>query len=521
MEYEIKPKPLFLSLAEELRIYILSFLSCRDILRCTSVCKALRQTYISSSELQYTVELSGQCLLPVSTNDHTPISERLWRLRDKAHAWFKFNAYAFRTVTPPVLYPERLKHITGEHLYSWDHQNNLVTVSTMPSKLSQRTIKHNWSPRTLCPFPLQVKQNTLMDPAQNLFAIMHVINGVTYIYLATLDGRVHPHAAEPALVLESPVYEWQAKLKCYGRHIAVWHDSCIDALRSLTTWQLHIWDWQQSTTSSSVLSSGVQGPGCIPASFCFLGNDRLLVVGEDLKLYSIEDMSRTPQLLACFLLPFPLVDLEHFFQGEHSSHPRTQAQLVYTPDPEHRLLCLTSSKFDDEPTIFFISTKIFFDIDQAEAPTPLPWDHWGPRHVRVFKYKDRSEFTVHVSGNRVLLVNEIMPMTKEYELRMMDFSPLAVTNRRGLGRVVEERSTVSVVHGGSSDGSHGYSSNWCSTIETSLPYVEVVSDRKIVGGWLQNVWMDDDRVYLLLAFGAVNGPYIGPFEPNKLEVIDI
>jgi hypothetical protein len=52
------------------------------------VCKALRQTYISSSELQYIVELSGQRLLHVPNTDdvNIPVSERLQLLRDKAHA---------------------------------------------------------------------------------------------------------------------------------------------------------------------------------------------------------------------------------------------------------------------------------------------------------------------------------------------------------------------------------------------------------------------------------------------------
>ncbi|KAG1804393.1 uncharacterized protein BJ212DRAFT_1393791 [Suillus subaureus] len=37
VDYEMQPKAGFLSLADELRFYILSFLSYQDILRCTSV----------------------------------------------------------------------------------------------------------------------------------------------------------------------------------------------------------------------------------------------------------------------------------------------------------------------------------------------------------------------------------------------------------------------------------------------------------------------------------------------------
>ncbi|KAG2034518.1 hypothetical protein BDR03DRAFT_595484 [Suillus americanus] len=67
---EMNPKTEFQSLAQELQSYILSFLPYRDILCCASVCRALRLTYISPSELQYIVELGGQQLLPVLDN-HT------------------------------------------------------------------------------------------------------------------------------------------------------------------------------------------------------------------------------------------------------------------------------------------------------------------------------------------------------------------------------------------------------------------------------------------------------------------
>ncbi|KAG2745731.1 hypothetical protein P692DRAFT_20836410, partial [Suillus brevipes Sb2] len=47
----------------------------------------------------------------------------------------------------------------------------------------------------------------------------------------------------------------------------------------------------------------------------------------------------------------------------------------------------------------------------------------------------------------------------------MDFSPLAVANRRGLGEVVREPSTVVIGPSGES-------------LTTSLPYVDVELDRK-------------------------------------------
>ncbi|KAG2049322.1 hypothetical protein BDR06DRAFT_961682 [Suillus hirtellus] len=98
----------------------------------------------------------------------------------------------------------------------------------------------------------------------------------------------------------------------------------------------------------------------------------------------------------------------------------------------------------------------------------------------------------------------------------MDFSPLAVANRRGPGRVVKERSTTT--SGSISkwpDKSWNNITHWHSTIETSMPYVKVVvSSRKIAGGGLlQDAWMDDDRIYLVFVTSCSRD--------CRLQVIDI
>lgn len=46
-----------------------------------------------------------------------------------------------------------------------------------------------------------------------------------------------------------------------------------------------------------------------PSDVCFLENDRILIVTEHLELFSIEDLSKAPQLLACFLLPISVTTI--------------------------------------------------------------------------------------------------------------------------------------------------------------------------------------------------------------------
>ncbi|KAG2049276.1 hypothetical protein BDR06DRAFT_1068967 [Suillus hirtellus] len=370
-KFFVRPSPLYTFLADELWVYVLGFLFCRDIFCCTSVSKGLHQIYMSSSELQLIVALSGQCLLPgiSSTDDRTPIFKRLQRLRDKAHAWLEIDAYAFQTAIPSISVTAMQKYVTG----------------------------------------------------------------------ATLDyGRVHPHAAGPVLVLESPVVLWEAY-----RFIA-----------SI----LHSWSWD---------------------AFHHVAAANLGLAALD----NIKRYARNATIPGMFPVAFPV--------GGHRTLPSGYAWLkaadassvgvylkLYTLNSEHTLLCLTSSI--GKPMICLISTKVFFDIDETTAITLIPWNYRGPGHVRIFEQKvAHVSMITHVSGNRVLLADQMMSERHEYyKLHMIDFSPLAVTNRRGLGRVVKERSTVTVaVHRGSNfewdDEAKCYH---YSTVETALPYVEVISD---------------------------------------------
>ncbi|KAG1727720.1 hypothetical protein EDB19DRAFT_2042757 [Suillus lakei] len=508
----MQPKAEFQTLAEELQLYIMSFLSCRDILRCASVCKALRQMYMTSSELQYIIELKGQQLLPApNMENRSPTSKRLQFLRDKAHAWFNVDFHSFETVTVKS-YSEQ-KYVAGGHLYLWDQDEDLATIIPIFPRPSQQIIQRNWSPGTLCPVSNSTNLDVFMDPAQNLKAVVYMVDHETlYIDLGALDrDGAHPQAAGRTLCPSGPpgyednrVQTTSAKLRGFGRHIALQRsvEVVVDHGAGIyyeNVWQLQIWDWQHSTASNSVLSvTTLHGIG-----FCFLGNNRILVVADNnMKLYSIEDISQTPQLLACFLLPLPLSYIQCLLPMdgiEHHSLSQVQ-QTIYTSDAKHRLICLISSF----PTrVFIISTRVFFGIDET-AVTPIPWNHWGPSNARIFEHHYSCK--VHVSGNRVLQafpVGTPVSSPNEYMLHMMDFSPLAVTNSRGLGRVVKETSTINFT------GKFAESL----TLSTSLPYVEVVSDRKFSFDQLQAIWIDKDRIYLLNTNSTRTS--------TTLEVIDV
>ncbi|KAG2133264.1 uncharacterized protein EDB93DRAFT_1331514 [Suillus bovinus] len=482
---------------------------------------------MSSSELQYIVELSGQRLLPVpNMNNHTPTSNCLQTLKDRAHAWFKLNMHSFKTITIQDNSLTNKRRVIDRHFYSWNFRSDLAMIIPILPKPSQRKIKRSWSSATLSSVPHSI-MDVLMDPAQNLIAVAcHVpyendpLTWIFNINLGALDGGgIHPQAAGRRLLLvpSGRFSAMSTKLECCGRHIALQY--CSFSVPGMTRctqdWHLHIWDWKDSMTSKSFLSF----PPDVQVDFCFLGNDRLLVVvGGDLAVYSIEDMSQTPRLLACFRLPFPLSDIQCLLPIDHTEQMQMQAQLqtvTYTSDPTHQLLCLTAS-YDTATVIFIISTRIFFDLDEVAATMPKPWECWGPLNTRIFWY--RQQCKVHVCGNRVLQAIRVTTPDErrvKHELRLMDFSPMAVTNREGLGRVVKEPSTIKTSHLAESA-----TEEESFEITTSLPYIEVVLDRKINVCDLKGMWLDKDRIYLLNAIEESQGSYF-IWQSSRLTVIEV
>ncbi|KAG2138288.1 hypothetical protein DEU56DRAFT_755863 [Suillus clintonianus] len=413
MNQDMKPEFLFLA---DLHIYILTFLPYQDILRCTSVCRDLRQTYLSSPELQYLVELGGQQLLPVDLrvdNHCTPISERLQLLRDKAHAWFKFDTRPTETVVVPDRFQFKTTSVSNQHITLVDtceircHPGFAKIFPILPEP-SQQAIDREWYPETLFPVPNGHQIDLLMDPMQNLVAAAYDANDGSDVCINLLpldrDGT-HPQAAGPTLFTSTALPRrlnvlWKVerwKLRGLGRHIALWHSLLLhDPDRVL--WWLQIWDWQYSATSNSVLSGtefNTKTDRLI--DYCFLENDRLLmIVGVNLRVYLIEDISQAPKFLACFLLPAP-VESAQFLRGSkndvaYRSQPGMQ-QEMWTSDPTHQYY---------------------------------------------------EEFLDATGGSRVLR---------------------AVKHRQGLGQLVREPSTIDL------DGE---------LVTTSLPYVEVLSSKKSI-----------------------------------------
>jgi hypothetical protein len=213
---------------------------------------------MSSSELQYIVEMSGQRLLHVSDTDNgIPVSARLQLLRDKAHAWFKFDIHSFETML--VKRPPRLQQqvVAGGHVYFWNCNTDTAMILPILPKPSQQQFQRNWPLRTSCSVLHSNTFDLVMDPAQNLIASACFIvdNRRVCIKLGALDSDgVHPQAAGETLILsddsDNLPETLHAKLICFGRHIALWRRLRNSISGSMDDeWHLQVWDWKHSMTS--------------------------------------------------------------------------------------------------------------------------------------------------------------------------------------------------------------------------------------------------------------------------------
>ncbi|KAG1737538.1 uncharacterized protein EDB91DRAFT_1083050 [Suillus paluster] len=111
----------------------------------------------------------------------------------------------------------------------------------------------------------------------------------------------------------------------------------------------------------------------------------------------------------------------------------------------------------------------------------MQWDYWGPLDARIFKY----HYRFNVTGSRVFW--HCLRLTRQLVLTRMRWS-------HGLGRVVTESSTIEIPKIDKEVGVFPPEAG--EQLTTSLPYVQVVSDRKFGSHEVKVIWVDNDRIYL-------------------------
>ncbi|KAG2142969.1 hypothetical protein DEU56DRAFT_900305 [Suillus clintonianus] len=475
----------FEDIPEELRCYILSFLSGNDIMRCASTCQKVYNTVKSSAELQYTIELGAQRLIEVHPRSPTVSSAECLRiLRNKANTW---NSFQLDDATAPcdttlldfvsISHKQILFSTRSARVDALSHAVNIKTITTTSGHLVMNQAPHTFR---------------YIDELQDLeITIKLPVNVDSHTFKCQIlsrmisTGEEHPLAHGSHIVTSRAAFRESQTVKIsvsvLGDRLAVYffgRDENGDLY-----WSLHVLSWYQCNQADDICAIG---NGNQLHDFRFLTKEKLLVLSSDntIELYNIEDLSIAPQLQARFMLPIHYHQmLGGFFHslvfhntGSHAHLAAPDNHWIWTTHPADQVIYMV---FGPPSSAIIISARIcFMDIPPAwfdvasEDGRSVPWSSWGPQNSRyfsedMFNSQVLPARTLGVGGSRVIRAVPVAGRSDSpFRLHMMDFNPSAVA--RGIGKVVRKPTS-----------SMGLQQDM--QVRTYLPFVEVVHDQVFDG----------------------------------------
>ncbi|KAG0701569.1 hypothetical protein DFH29DRAFT_1050180 [Suillus ampliporus] len=478
------------NIAEELRCHILSFLSYHETICCASISKTFYNTIKNSVELQYTIELGAQRLIPIHPRPPTvSVAECLRVLRDKASAWSSFELNVTQRLRFAFIARQRFRDRSTSSfvLKSVTHQQLNIFTPTMHGDVISKIIDLRtctpettsappctWMKDSPNPIPgsfccLDEMQDLLVFATAETFTLTPIF--VYQIYLRTIStGEGHPLAHGCRLVPRRVTFKITGIAPCntpllfdhvaadvLGDRLAFYGTSTGLGQGSQKYWSLYVWNWYQG------------GPA-------------------DAELYNVEDLSKPPQLHASFALSVS-GDIGQFqfpsmFHSASSCAGLTGKHWIWTTNPADRVISVVTgfpwSILVIHARMFFTDIPpTWFDVTSRDGRT-VPWSLWGPRNSRFFP---RVDSPFGVGGSRVVWAVPVSGSSPAlgFRLHMTDFNPSAVA--RGIGKVVRKPSSINF----------GNMTTW-------LPYVELVNDR-VFPDSLDDIILDEEK---LLVFTKAN-----------------
>ncbi|KAG1737975.1 hypothetical protein EDB19DRAFT_2039741 [Suillus lakei] len=485
---------------DEMRCYILGFLSYNEIIRCALTCRTMYNTVKCSVELQYIIELGAHRLIEVHPRAPTvSISDCLDILRDKANAWNTFKPNASKSSRFPtffdcnsIIHRNIVLRTSTTHV---DTASNAADIKTYTTGGAHLQINR--------PNPALHTFRYMDEPHDLEIVITLPIDADTLAFKCQIDfraistGERHPLSHGSRIVSSraafSETQEINIAVSVLEDRLAVYL-SGPDENRN-PCWSLHILSWQQRSPADDLcaISDGYE-----LLDIRFITKEKLLALSSDghVELYHTEGLSKAPQLHARFMLPI------HGAEGTFD-HPSTfhsaascarlslpEDDWIWTTNPADRVISVT---WGFPSSVFIISARVFFmDIPPTWFdPTStdgrsVPWSSWGPQNSRFFPEERFSRGGLRVfgvGGSRVIWAAHVPGQDdSSFQLHMMDFNPSAVA--RGIGKVISQPMMTCVRSLPDMD------------VTTYLPFVEV-SDDKFYHGCLWEIVLDEEKMAIL------------------------
>ncbi|OJA12068.1 hypothetical protein AZE42_02191 [Rhizopogon vesiculosus] len=347
------------------------------------------------------------------------------------------------------------------------------------------------------------------SPAQDLLVLLtraspgtREDHNVEVTFKSLSEDKVHPDAASAVVVLE-PQVDWNydhMHAMISGDYYGLFSRHCYtDGVKVdiLQIWNWKLKDWCRVKHLD---------PKDMAMVFCFLSNDRLLVVTlAGLMLYSLVNSANTIQLTAKFSLPalssrsgsitsiYSVCNQDEaspFTSSLYSSRFQARNQLIILQ------MATSGDKYYSQSFRCYIEQNAFLELEStyanlygnASEDTPrLPWSSWGPKCTRFMKGSGYNHCfyglrTAELIGSAPSSASERDQLRK---LCIRDFNPHQVMHYKAGNRTKWRERLV--------EGElPGLQSHFLEPIG-GLPYLEITTREKF---HVRDIDMDESRVIL-------------------------
>ncbi|KZT07120.1 uncharacterized protein LAESUDRAFT_699525 [Laetiporus sulphureus 93-53] len=419
----------------EITIQILQRLSCREILRCSLACKALRTIIQVSVEIQYKIELDVDGLedgLPSQMST----KERLELLLDRRRRWRKLDWVERVTVPSP-----RLSHayelVGGVYAkgapFGETNGSHVFSATWLPSRMqAMRKVERDDVGVSMRDFAL--------DPSQDLVAFFAVpdpsANGrlLAQVALRKLStNEPYPGVARKVLrVLLPPFLPGHAVIQIVDDVIGVFS---LSEERGLV-----IWHWRSARVL--VHRVGNEFPESV-CDFAFLSSRAYVLTTTmdpgTVEVYTFEDHAEPPEHepappahVATLQLPPLAEDSMLMFFTTHTG------PFVCNPIPgkpfhvsRDSYVHMMSMDYLAERSYHMIVHNRFLlsfvprDGVKLHSKVELTWKEWGPTNTRIIRRTGSYQLLRYVHGARIIL-----PPTRQASGQLMQVLDFNVHSRR-------------------------------------------------------------------------------------------
>ncbi|EKM51060.1 uncharacterized protein PHACADRAFT_103833 [Phanerochaete carnosa HHB-10118-sp] len=417
-----------LDLPTELLIEILKYLQSRDILRCQSVCRALRDIVAGCVELQYIIELAADNLVDGTRKPGSPsTAERLKLLLDRRRRWRELD-WTQKVVVPIPGQCQAYEFVGGTFAKSMGTGDNWtgskhLNVTWLPTRDGQA--------RSLVREDLGVPtRDFAVDPSQDMIALVemdeHHFDSVQIkVHIRTISkNQKHPLAAKECLTAPIPFQVGTCFIQIVGDVVGMFF--------WLHGPGLLVWNWRSG--EMLVVCYPLGGFGALPLAhlpphmqqfrsgfdlppgawdFAFLSNRAFFLTSTNgsgaIELFTFGPESvqaSPPKHVATLRLPEVK---EGRAIGNFSTHssPFLGVEMTddvpFTASQEDRVHVMTLT-YGERQQRFHLFVKNSFLLSLiSDTKKTLDWKDWGPKNTRFFEHNVQFQWLRYVHGQRVIL----------------------------------------------------------------------------------------------------------------------